>query len=795
MSIGLLGATGTLDIDGMTFDLVPIGGEPTQNLAVNPDFELGDPDPFGWITDNARRGFPGFRSESALELSRSGARILTGLSQPVDGLGALELTVAARGKGLRGSGGASMSVFFVDGDGRPLPGAEGGRVLVWGGTFDWREDRAIVPVPPGAARAVVQFDKADGLGTLWLDRLSVTASPNPEAGEWTPFHVADETDDWLHVTPSTGIEKGSALDFSFLLDGPAGKHGGVGVKNRRLGFARGGRARFHGVQLLPPTAFQDAARADALADRLARSGVNLVRLGELDSPLGPDRSLLDDTRDDTQAFDPGGLARLDHLIAALKARGIYVAIELLGTRRFRPDDGVADPGGLPPGGGPAAIFDPKIIRLTDATAKALLDHVNPETGVALKHEPALAWVTLAGEISMFNLADDPAALPADYQKPYRDLAAKSTAGVGRRFWQNLDAARWKSQAEMLRKDGLKAPVAGASHWRRDRELSEALAGPGLDLIDDRIYWAGPSWIAPRWRSMLWSADGGILAEAAHKRRPDRPYVVGQFCDLTHGVWASPYEAADQVLAVASAADDDWDGLVRRGIFVYPEPWGAAAPGTAGGEDIFQIPEATNAQPQVFALWPHTASLLLRGQESGGKERDRTRGRTRSDVIGRTNTRSRRHRVPGWDSDRGRLVVETPYTQGVVGWPGEETVALETLTFDIENPYAVVLASSVGPEPIATARRLLVTAVARITPTGFLWVDGWKRQTADPGRPPLLQEPVKGSVAWKRKGHVRAYALDNNGARTGEVRLIKGDDGVTLPLDGTRPVLHWELVAE
>ena len=34
--------------------------------------------------------------------------------------------------------------------------------------------------------------------------------------------------------------------------------------------------------------------ADQLADRLARSGVNLVRLGDLDSAYGPDRSLFDD---------------------------------------------------------------------------------------------------------------------------------------------------------------------------------------------------------------------------------------------------------------------------------------------------------------------------------------------------------------------------------------------------------------------------------------------------------------------------------------------------------------------
>src|SRR5205823_3063570 len=172
-------------------------------------------------------------------------------------------------------------------------------------------------------------------------------SPNPAAGSWTPYHIADDTDDWLPVTASPAIAAGSALDVSFLVPAPAGRGGFVTVTDGRLAFSQGGRARFLGVSLIPPAAFVEPERADALADRLARSGISLVRLGELDAPLGPDRSLIDDTRDDTQAFDPGALARLDHLVAALKARGISVALELQGARRFRAGDGVALPGLLP----------------------------------------------------------------------------------------------------------------------------------------------------------------------------------------------------------------------------------------------------------------------------------------------------------------------------------------------------------------------------------------------------------------------------------------------------------------
>ena len=43
-------------------------------------------------------------------------------------------------------------------------------------------------------------------------------------------------------------------------------------------------------------------------------------------------------------------------------------------------------------------------------------------------------------------------------------------------------------ADDLRKDKLRVPIAGVSHWRRENEFNHAQAAPGLDLIDDRLYW-------------------------------------------------------------------------------------------------------------------------------------------------------------------------------------------------------------------------------------------------------------------------------------------------------------------
>ena len=799
MSVGLLGAKGIMDIDGLTVELVPVGEDTSTNLVVNGDFELGDPAPTYWIVNNdAHRVFPGHRSSAAAELSKTGARLFAGLALPVDALGALELSVSVRGQGLRGSGGAAAAFFFLDDFGREVRGIENGAyVLEWSGSFDWRTEQAVVRVPPGATRAVIQFEKSDGIGSVRIDDVRVTSSPNPDLASWSPFHVAADTDDWLKVAPSPSITANSALDFSFLLPAPAGEKGFVAVKDGHLAFEKGGRARFHGVSLLPPTAFIEPERADQLADRLSRSGINLVRLGDLDTALGPDRSLFDDTRDDTKAFDPLALAKLDHLIAALKQRGIHVALELQSNRRFRDDDGVALAGLLPAGGGPAALFDPTITKLALQSARRLLTRTNSETGLALGSDPALAWVTLLGEVSLFDLIDHPGeALPGEYAQALRTLGQKTPGEAGRRLWQSLEIAHYTEMATALRKDHVRVPIAGCAHWRREPEFSAAQAAPALDLIDDRLFWAPPPLSSPELRSLLWSTDGGLSAGAQRKRAPGRPYVVGQWCPQTMGAWALPHEAADQLLAAETALAEDWDALIRRGIFVYPLNWGAGPAGTVGGkeQDIYQLPEVVNATPQVFALWPHVASLLLRSEP--GKSSDHERGAEHGG-RGLAATRRKPRGIPNWDPKRGRLVIDTPHTQGVAGWLGGEATTLANLEVSTDNPFAVVVASSVGPEPIATAKRLLVTAIARVQPTGFCWVDRWKREVADPGRPPFLQEPVSAQVVWRRKGKIQAYAVDNTGERLGPAKIEPqpGGEGVTLVIDAKTPVFHWELTAE
>jgi hypothetical protein len=775
LSVGLFGATGTLDVDGLTIELVPRAGPPTTaNLVPNGDFERGEAEPVGWVVEgSARRVSPGAGdSDAALELERAGARAQVGLALPVGRFSALEVTLNARAQGVRGGGASGAALYFVDDEGRPLPGARGGvRLFRLAGTFAWRSFRAVVPVPDGVARAVLQLDKPDAGGTLAIDDVAVSASPDPDRGTWTPDAEADRTDGWAPFSPAGAIEPGSALDASGL--NGTGTPRRVVVKDGHLHFEGGPRARFFGVMLFPPLAFPTAERAEALADRLARSGVNLVRLSALDAPLGPGVSLFDDARDDTRTLDPEALGRFDGLVAALRRRGIHIALELNAQRRFRAGDGLAEPRALPPGGGPASAFDPTIRARIAEAGRLLLDHVNPATGIALKADPVLAWVTLAGECSLFDLIDDPNALPDVYAAALRDRIREAEVGVGRRAWGAIEGEQWAAVAGELRKAGLKAPIAGSSHWRREAEFNVAQAATGLDLIDDRLYWAAPPWGDPGRRSALFTPGTALVAQARAKRRADRPYVVGETASHTGGAWALPFEGADLLLVAAQAGAEDWDALVRRGVAPEPQLWGAGPTGSTGDLDVVPLPEALNAHPAVFGLLPHAASLVRRPVAVA-------EGRRPPDLAARDG-----------------LGVATPHTVAVAGGrAGPRPAAIRTPALDIavESEYASVAASAVGEAPLERAGRVLVTAVGRVVPTGVAWSDGFRRVVADPGRGPLLLEPVRVRLVWKRPGPLQVFRLDNAGRRVGPEEVSRDESGAVVTLRGGA-TMHWELVAE
>ena len=228
------------------------------------------------------------------------------------------------------------------------------------------------------------------------------------------------------VRPSQG-----ALDFSYLLDAPAGKHGFVTAKHGHFYFEDGARARFIGFNLAARSNTPDHAHAEKLAERFASLGVNVIRLHAADAPISDEpRSwascretpLLDYDRGSGRFFHTEGLDRFDYLVAKLKEKGIYLHIDLIVARNFVSGDELSYPGDAGNCVKCYPMFNERMIELQQEYARELLTHVNPYTGLALVEDPAVMTVQINNEDSAIKGTMDSDWNPV--MQPYRDEVRK-----------------------------------------------------------------------------------------------------------------------------------------------------------------------------------------------------------------------------------------------------------------------------------------------------------------------------------------------------------------------------------
>ena len=268
------------------------------------------------------------------------------------------------------------------------------------GTTDWKRVTVRGIAPENADSVVISMNHSRSKGTAWFDDITVTgASEMPPNVEYT----FNDTSDWFPFGFPADDKNLDSIDLTGLLHAPAGKHGFVGAKNDgHFYYEDGTRARFFGTNVGGAACAPPKEEAPVIAARLAKYGVNMLRLHSMDGRWGP---LLPGDRKTSQTFDAEALDRVDFFVNELKKRGIYIYMDLLDYRWFRTADGVAHGddfthnwAGSMKG---ASIFDPRMIELQKDYAAKLLTHHNPYTGLRYVDDPAMAVVETTNENSIF----------------------------------------------------------------------------------------------------------------------------------------------------------------------------------------------------------------------------------------------------------------------------------------------------------------------------------------------------------------------------------------------------------
>jgi hypothetical protein len=458
-----------------------------------------------------------------------------------------------------------------------------------------------------------------------------------------------------HTSPAMGpFPRAAAVDFRYLLDAPAGKHGfvGAGKPGKGFTFADGRRARFWGVNISGKSVFVPDATIARVVDVLARAGCNMVRLEAIDSVGG----LLDSpSATASRRLDEARLAHIDTWTHELRQRGIYYYFDLLDFRQFRAADGVASVAEVGRAARPYACFDRRLIALQKEYATQLLRHRNPRTGLRYVDDPALALVEICNEHGLLIrpralgaladpyaealqrqwnawllarygsrarmasawAADDSSPSPAGEDPalgtvglPDLSGAARARVADGVRFCTATQSAYFAEMRAHLRSIGLRVPVTATVS---SDSMADVASTSGMDFTAGNIYADHPVFAGRDWQGAFLFNDVNPLrgasawhagAALASLRWRGKPVVVREWAT----VWPNRYRCTAVPEMAAYAALQDVDAVLLFGYQIATKP-----------EELSDFDH--QADPTVWGLFGHGAAAFLR---PGAPAADRVR---------------------------------------------------------------------------------------------------------------------------------------------------------------------------
>lgn len=616
---------------------------------------------------------------------------------------------------------------------------------------------------------------------------AATTAQVPETAEtdadWYPFALAGSLD------PSSPAKAGPPSD-----ELPAGRRGFVRAEGSEFRFEDGAPAVFWGANVCFNANFPSHEEAELLAERLAFFGYNAVRFHHMDfafSPKGVFRDVRplenDVQRKVTSQLNPIQLERLDFFIHQLKLRGIYVNINLLVSRRFTQADGVPDAESLGMAAKPVSLFAPRLIELQKNYARALLDRVNPYTGLRYRDDPAIAMIEITNEHSIFDfwhsdrlngrllggkndsipyryvqMLDDlwnrwlenRRGLPAGSSRirrplyKLRSMYSEEKMRDIRDFYIDLERAYYDEMTGFLRQElGFKSLITGTGGYPKPEDVE---AQASCDYIDAHAYWDHPHFTGAGWdrnqfkihaRSMLADGKLGMIGDLIAKAPASGPFVVSEW----NHCYPNPRAHETPVLMAATAAREGWDGLFQ---FAFSHGWD-------------KKPEFDQIS-SYFDTIGNAQQLILSGIAARILKNP-----VKPDVL----------------AEDGILRVESDAVLGAGGAIRDRWISLGQFKFKSDRDGSVFL-YAVDQQPLPQSNRLVLTMIGGIKNTG----SGWKNDRFDWGGPPTLTERLVVEGRLDTSARYEIYALDERGGR-GLLATVTDRDG-NFQLDTASAGAPW-----
>ena len=385
--------------------------------------------------------------------------------------------------------------------------------------------------------------------------------------------------------------------------GSAGNHGFVRIENGRF-VNDAGAIRFNATNLTGPANFPSHKQADLLAERLARFGINCVRLHYMDADYGNFKEekqpgIIEHDLKTQRNLDPEQMDRLDYMIAQFKKHGIYMNINLHVARKLEDRDGFPGKDLRPHLDKGVDNFEPRMIDLQKEYAKKLMTHVNPYTGFAYTDDPCVAMVEINNENALFNqyFRGSIDKLPEPYSselqnqwnkwllKKYKSTKAvykawkeenstlkgkiedgsmptvKNDESIGEsvktdfyKFLYDIEHEYWLGIYDYLKNYlSVKSIISGTQLG-----YTSPFIQAELDYVDKHSYWCHPSPVNPDWKIRNISMVNSMrtIMDLSSQRIVNMPYTISEY----NHPFPNQYGAEGQPMLRAYGRLQGWDGV-------------------------------------------------------------------------------------------------------------------------------------------------------------------------------------------------------------------------------------------
>lgn len=556
---------------------------------------------------------------------------------------------------------------------------------------------------------------------VWMV-VAVTLLEKPVVYPPYSSYVITAGEKWIPMKFSSKTVPGSPLDFSAMLDAPAGKYGFLRTApdgTFRFENSPEQPVRFHGMNLFRRANFPTREQAVALVNELACSGCNLIRIH------CQDEFMMKKNADDALDFDEEQLDRLEFLFAEAKKKGLYVSIDLVGLRRFLAGDGLDDQDRF--GIQRQTPINPKARDNVKAFARKWLTRINPHTGIAWKDDPALVFVNLINEENITAWIIRKPDVERLYYSAYRKAKGlKPDAPVSRfdpgfiDFAYEMQYRALRGIADFARDEiGLRVPFS-ILNFKEDPYLAPLRAR--FDYVDNHAYYDHPTFPGRlRFGFPYHHHQKSAVSELGRYPTAMMPTrVFGKPMAITEYGYTFPnrFRCEGGPLLGAYACLQDWDALVCFAWTSYFDQLGYGHPVNSFSVYNDPIKAYTNRIVSLLFLRrlvspaseAYRIPIPAAVEEAAGSVKSYTKEQETLGLITRIGSTVSDSKLPEWNRTAGNvheLYRRALDTGRAVSSTGELDLDSRKGVFQVVTPRAVCLTQHQGD---ATAGPLTVSEV-------------------------------------------------------------------------------------